>query len=141
MVNIEEFSRENKDITDLCTVLNILVNNADLRDNAVFCELLGRFSGKIQSHLAHEDRSVYVELLNHNDENVNMVAEQFISNTHQLKKILAGYVKRWCHTSGNTAGHAADIDGFVSETKEVFHLVDERISLENNKLFPIFSGQ
>jgi hemerythrin-like domain-containing protein len=137
MVNVAEFSKENQEIVDLSAILNILVNSGDLRDNPVFCDLLSRFRDRIWAHLVHEDKAVYAELLNHPDRSVNEVADQFINNTHSLKKILSTYLKRWCHVPGSIAGDREFNDTFLEETREIFRLVDERISLENSKLFPI----
>ena len=139
MVNIAEFRHENQELVDLCAILNVLVVNADLRSNSVFCELLERFSNRIKAHLDHEDRSIYAELLNHDDKNINKVANQFMNNTHQLRQILSSYIKRWCHHPGagsDTTGHEV----FLKETQAIFHLVDERIKLESNKLFPVLEG-
>ena len=137
MVNVAEFSQENQEIVHLSAILRILVANGDLRDNPVFCDLLSRFRDRIWAHLVHEDKAVYAELLNHPDRSVNEVADQFINNTHSLKKILSTYLKRWCHTPGSIAGGRESNDTFLQETQEIFRLVDERISLENTKLFPI----
>jgi hemerythrin-like domain-containing protein len=135
LVDIVEFSRENQELADLRAVLDVLVLNAELRSNAVFCELLARFSNKIRAHLDHEDRSVYAQLLNHEDRNINQVANQFMNNTHQLRQILSSYIKRWCRQPGADSD-AKDHEVFLSETRAIFHLVDERIRLETNKLFP-----
>ena len=137
MVNVAEFSQENQEIVHLSAIMRILVDNGDLRDNPVFCDLLSRFRDRIWAHLVHEDKAVYAELLNHPDRSVNEVADQFINNTHSLKKILSTYLKRWCHTPGSIAGGRESNDTFLQETQEIFRLVDERISLENTKLFPI----
>lgn len=137
MVNIAEFSSENQELTDLCEVLDILVINADIRGNPVFCELLSRFSDGIRKHLDHEDRAMYAELLSHDDKGINEVASKFINNTHQLRTILSSYVKRWCHAvrGGNDeSGH----EEFLRETREIFRLVKDRIALEKEKLFPLF---
>jgi hemerythrin-like domain-containing protein len=132
MVQVDELRKENQYINDLSNVLSVLVDNADLRDNSVFCELLDSFTQEVQAHLLHEDQSVYAHLLKRNDRQLNDVASQFLSNTRELKKILSGYTKRWC---GKNVG-ARHRDSFATETKEVFRLVEERISLEDNKLFP-----
>ncbi len=137
MVNVAEFSRENQELTDLCAVLDVLVVNADMRGNPVFCELLSRFSEKIRAHLDHEDRAMYAELLSHEDKSVNEVANRFINNTHQLRTILSSYIKRWCHVprgGDDMTGH----EEFMQETHEIFDLVRHRIDLEKNKLFPVF---
>lgn len=139
MIDIADFSRENRELAELCAVLDVLVANADLRSNTVFCELLERFSTKVRAHLEHEDRSIYAQLLNHDDKAINQVANQFMNNTHQLRQILSSYVKRWCRQPGaqtDTAEHEV----FQNETRAIFHLVDERIRLETSKLFPALEG-
>ena len=140
MVNVDEFNQENQEIIDLREVLTVLVDNADLRQNPVFCDLLERFRGKVQAHLDHEDRSVYADLLNHQDRSVNEVAEHFMQNTHELKRIFSRYIKHWCHGHSPVGGAEGDVEDFLRETREIFHLVDERITLEKNKLFPILAG-
>lgn len=136
MINIEELQKENENIINLYTVLSILVGNAsDLRTNPVFCELLDRFSSDINAHLLHEDRAVYGDLLKHADKKVNELASQFMSNTRELKRLLGSFTKRWC---GANLGSDSQ-DRFVEETLEIFRLVEKRIDLENNKLFPVIS--
>ena len=132
MVPIEELRSENDAIKDLSDVLSNLVSNHTLRTNAVFCELLQRFHENLDSHLKHEARSIYPELLSHGSENIKQIAKQFLSNTHELERITSKYVKRWC-SHINTENHTE----FENETMEVFRLVNERIELEENHLFPI----
>ncbi len=137
MVDVTDFGKENQEIVHLSAILRILVDHSDLRENPVFCDLMTRFRDKIWAHLLHEDRAVYSELLGHRDKSVNDVADQFLANTHALKKILSTYIKRWCQTPGVISGEQEANDTFLDETREVFRLVDERINLENTKLFPI----
>jgi len=113
-------------------VLHSLVSDASLVSNNVFCELLERFQGRLDDHLKHEARSIYPELLNHDDTNVKQIAKSFLGNTHELERILSKYSKRWCHHI-NTKNH----EEFSNETKEVFRLVNERIQLEEDHLFPV----
>ena len=133
MAIVEEFQTENRNIIDLRQVLGVLVEKPDLHDNPVVCELLARFSEKLKMHLQHEDRSVYSGLLKHPDHAVNAVARRFIDNTHELNRILSKYTKRWCRPGADLSDHAA----FTGESKEVFHLVDERLELESKRLFPL----
>ena len=132
MIPVEELRKENDEIKDLSNVLSNLVSDQSLRTNAVFCELLNRFREKLDEHLKHEARSIYPELLNHDDKNIKMVAKDFVSNTHELERILTKYVKRWCHCI-NTDNH----EEFESETIEIFRLINDRIQMEEKHLFPI----
>ena len=132
MISAEELRKENDEIKDLSDVLSSLVSNQSLRTNSVFCELLQRFHDKLDNHLKHEARSIYPELLSHADNKIKQVAKDFLSNTHELERILTKYVKRWCHHI-NTENH----EEFEKETMDVFRLVQERIDMEESHLFSI----
>ena len=134
MVNIESLKQENESIDELRRVLSVLIEHQDLHTNKVFCDLLEQFKDLVQSHLDHEDREIYSELLNHKDKQVNDIAAQFLNNTHELRRLFEGYIKCWCHVGGCSS---SDNDSkFVRETQEIFHLIEMRISLENDRLFP-----
>ncbi|MDH5613219.1 MAG: hemerythrin domain-containing protein [Gammaproteobacteria bacterium] len=132
MIPVEELRNENDEIKDLSNVLSNLVSDPSLRTNTVFCELLQRFRDKLDIHLKHEARSIYPELLNHDDKKIKKIAKDFLSNTHELERILSKYVKRWCHHI-TTENH----EEFESETMQVFRLVNERIQMEETYLFSI----
>ncbi len=134
MLRVEEFQEENSEIMDLQDVLSSLIENQNLHENPIVCELLNRYADRLKGHLAHEDRSVYAELLGNSDKDLNKVAQRFIDNTHELNRILGQYTRRWCGSRVDMSNHAA----FLSQSKELFHLVDERIHLEEKRLFPAF---
>lgn len=136
MVKIEELEKENQEMANLAAVLSALVDKPEFRHNPVFCELLQRFVDKVGAHLTHEARSVYTELLNHSDRKTNDIASQFISNTHELQKILASYTKRWCVAIPTKESH----ERFVDETNEVFRLLNDRINMEHTHLFPVLGN-
>ena len=132
MIPVEELREENDKIEDMINVLTNLVAIPTLRTNAIFCELLQRFHDLLDSHIKHEARSIYPELLSHDDKNIKKIAKDFLSNTHELERILSKYVKRWCHAI-NTENH----EKFEIETLEMFRLVKERIKMEEAHLFKV----
>ena len=132
MIPVQELRIENEGIKDLSDVLSKLVPDQGLRTNTVFCELMQRFQTKLDMHLKHEARSIYPELLNHEEKNIKKIAKDFLSNTHELERILSRYVKRWC-THINADNH----DEFERETMEIFKLVDARITMEETYLFNV----
>lgn len=132
MIPTEALRNENNEITELSSVLSNLVTDQSLRTNTIFCELLQRFQNKLDEHLKHEARSIYPELLNHDDNHIRQVAKDFVSNTHELERILSKYVKRWCHEV-TTENH----EEFKNETLEIFRLVNERIEMEEVHLFSV----
>jgi len=132
MIPIEELRNENDHIEDMINVLSHLVTVPSLRTNAVFCELLQRFHDLVDSHIKHEARSIYPQLLCHDDKSIKLVAKDFLSNTHELERILSKYIKRWCH-SITTDNH----EKFEKETLEMFKLVKDRIKMEEAHLFKV----
>ena len=135
MLPVNELQAENNEIDDLRVALSVLIENSDLRNNDVFCELLDRFRSKLENHLNHESRSLYPEMLSHRDNDINTIATRFVDNTHELERILHGYTKRWCKNY-----HSGDRDRFISETQEIFRLVDERLHMETARLFPALTA-
>lgn len=133
MIPVEAFRAENQQILDLSEVLTTMIDHGDLRGNSVFCELLDRFSTTVEGHLNHESRSLYGELLRQHDSEAEQLASRFMDNTHELRRILSSYNRSWCHTDPTRGS----LDDFSRETKEIIHIVGERIRLENERLFPI----
>lgn len=127
-----ELQTENQEISHTIEVLTYLISHNELRDNPVFCNLLKQFSDTVNDHLNHESRTAYRELLPQNDNGAHEVATQFVNNTNQLKKIMKDYAKHWCKAPHDFNSNEA----FIDETKSIFHLVTERIHLEQEKLFP-----
>lgn len=135
MLPVAELEAENKEIDDLRVILSALIAHSDLRNNGVFCELLDRFRRALESHLNHEARALYPEMLSNRNHDINQIAEKFVDNTHELERILMGYTKRWCKSY-----HSGDRDHFINETQEIFRLVDERLHLETSRLFPALAA-
>ncbi|MDH5601195.1 MAG: hypothetical protein OEY78_07825 [Gammaproteobacteria bacterium] len=126
---VEELIAENNEIKELSTVLEDLISNPSMRTNSIFCELLQRFQNKLGSHLKHEARSIYSDLLNDADKNKNKIASEFLSNTRELERIQSSYVKRWCNNNNDNQQE------FEKETKDMFKLVKDRIQMEESHLF------
>ena len=134
MFLVDELINENNEIKDLTDVLSNLVSSPTLSTNSVFCELLQRFQDKLDAHLKHEARSIYPGLLGSDNKIIKTSVENFLSNTHELERIMKEYVKRWCNQI-NTKNH----EEFKNETMTVFRLVNERIQMEETHLFPFIS--
>ena len=128
----DELLEENQEISDTIEVLTHLISHNELRSNPIFCKLLKQFADTVNDHLSHEGRTAYKELLPQKDNGAQKVATQFINNTSQLNKIMNDYAKHWCKAPHDFNTNEA----FIDETKAIFHLVTERIGLEQEKLFP-----
>lgn len=135
MIPIKELQAENAEITDLCTVLNTLLADQETINSPIVCELLIRFTKAVNAHLEHEDRSVYSDLLAEHTDEARKLADRFLNNTHELRRLFKGYEKDWCKSGFNGRHKAA----FVDESREMFRLVCDRVEFENQKIFPIFA--
>ena len=134
MIPIEEFRAENQEIRDLCNILGMSVDMYSLRSNSVVCELIERFADRVNAHLAHEDRSIYRDLLKKHTHEADMIADKFLGNTRELKRIFNEYNRGWCRKPHSETVHTK----YVEESRQMFKLVCERIDFEEKKIFPHF---
>lgn len=135
MTDIARLQEENHQLLALCDVLDVLLAQLPLRTNPITCELLGRLHEKLSIHLCHEDRDAYQRLLA-GDTEAKTVASQFISNTHELNRILERHGTRWC---ARTAPH--DSETYAAETRDILRMLRRRIELEETRLFPVVARQ
>ena len=133
MYSLDELKAQNQEISDLCTVLSVLVEQQSLHNNPVVCELMARFKEKVWMHLVFEDNTLYAELARHDDKAVSETARTFHDNAREIKKRFSGYVRRWCKPAVDDAEHEA----LVKESREIFQLLKERVEYENQHMFPL----
>jgi iron-sulfur cluster repair protein YtfE (RIC family) len=134
MIPVNEFREENVEIIQLCQVLATLLANDKLVTNPIVCELFDRFRDKVAAHLLHEDRTAYGELLRDRGKEAGALASAFLENTHELKKLISKYNKKWCRGARPNEETAKS---FQQQTTDIFQLVDQRLIMEENKLFPM----
>jgi len=132
MLPIQEFKNENAEIKDLCGILGATVDHYSLRGNSIICELLERFVDRVKAHLNHEGRTVYRDLLQHHTAEADKLADHFLGNTQELQRIFNTYSRDWCRKPHSEAEHAQ----YVDESREMFRLVCDRITFEEEKIFP-----
>jgi len=135
MYSLDELKAQNQEISDLCAVLSVLVEQQSLHNNPYVCELMARFKEKVWMHLVFEDNTVYSALSHHNNSAVSGVAKDFHDSARQIKKRFSNYVRRWCNPSVGVNEH----DELVTESREIFQLINERVEYENDKMFPLVS--
>jgi hemerythrin-like domain-containing protein len=135
---LKEFEDQHRELKDLCAVLSGLMRQREMLSNTVFCDLLERFKATVDRHLNEEDREVYQALLRHKDAQAGQLASQFLSSTHELRRLFARYKKEWCNLTPAIEGsrHAE----FIRDTEEVFRLLRERMDLETRRLYPMLAA-
>lgn len=136
MYSPDELKQQNEDIAALCRVLSVLVEEKTLHDNPYVCELMARFKEKVWIHLVFEDNTVYAQLARHDNSDISETAREFHDSAREIRKRFSAYVKHWCKPAVSDREHEA----LISESREIFRLIRERIEYENSHMFPLISG-
>jgi Hemerythrin HHE cation binding domain len=101
-------------------------------DAAVLRKLLSNIAGKINMHLAMEDKALYPRLLEQKDTQVNAVATRFMKEMGGLGGVFAAYNSKW-----QVSDIRANPGRFTDETRQVFAALTNRIARENGELYPL----
>jgi len=133
MYSLDELKKQNQEITDLCEVLSILMEQKGMHDNPVVCELMTRFKEKVWMHLVFEDNTIYTALANHNDASVSEIAKNFHDSAKAIKKRFTAFVSHWCHPAVDDAQH----EMLTNECRNIFSQIVDRVKYENEKIFPL----
>ena len=134
MYSVEELQQQNRDIADLCRVLEVVVENPQLRGNPYACDLLSKFFDKVWMHLVFEDKSLYSDLLLHQDDEVVKIASSFHDSAKKLKKSFRKRVRQWCNVAPLKEGEK---DSFQDEMLIVIEDVMRRVKSENEVIIPL----
>ncbi len=140
MVPFDQLNQQTHEIAELSKVLSVLIEDREICDTDITCDLFMRYSDKVKGHLELQGKSLYGMLLSHPDRDMNAVGSRFVEGSKEINRIFDSYVRRWCTkpTSSKTATGLKifNHDMFVSETKEMFHLIADRTLSEVEELYP-----
>lgn len=137
MYSLDELKEQNKEISQLCEVLSVLMEQQSLHNNPFVCELMTRFKEKVWVHLVFEDNTIYAALLHTGDEEISNTAKAFHDSAKEIKHRFSGFVRHWCSLPGSDSEHEL----LSKESREIFSLIRERISYEEDKIFPLVEQQ
>ena len=133
MIPIDEMKKQHADICELMNVLSILVPREEVRSTRVVQDLFSSLAGKVKEHITLEEGTLYKELLVHEDDELQRVARNFLSGSHELKRFFADYLRR----SSKRGLADKDCAVFLKETEEIFGALKKRIEVEENKFYPL----
>lgn len=137
MQRTANFRRQHDDILSIATEISNLLNAQALSKDASNIAILNaKLAGKVKFHLAMEDDSLYPRLLKENDDKVKSLAQKYISEMGGISKTYLAYLDKW----KNAAAIQANAMQYVNETKNLFKVLADRISKENNELYPIIDN-
>jgi len=101
-------------------------------DAAVLRKLLSTLAGKVNFHLAMEDKALYPRLMETKDAGTKTLATRFMTEMGSLGGVFTAYNSKW-----QISAIRSDPAGFSKETQAVFSALAKRIARENAELYPL----
>ncbi|WP_198265412.1 hypothetical protein [sulfur-oxidizing endosymbiont of Gigantopelta aegis] len=133
MISFKELNEQNHKIVERSKIILYMIQDRTICDSDVTCDLFFDLTDRIKKHMDIEERELYKNMLTHSDHGIKQTAENFLSGSAEIKRVLKQYMKRWCHSHHL---RIKDHDQFVSETEEIFEMIQVRIINETEKFYP-----
>ena len=134
MLSFDELYDENHKISELSNVLSRLIEDRLLCDTSITSKLFFKYIDHVKHHLDIEEREMYQPLLISSDSKIKNIANQFLSGSGEIKRVLKQYTKRWCR---GKKLWIKNHDLFIQESRDIFTLVSARILNETERLYPL----
>jgi Hemerythrin HHE cation binding domain len=119
--------------SDILEVVGDITQNIKVQaDAAVLRRMLSNLAGKLNLHLAMEDKALYPRLMEMKDGDAKEVATRFMTEMGGLGGAFAAYNNKW-----QVSVIRKDPAGFSKESHAVFSALGKRIARENADLYPL----
>ena len=138
MATLDELNIQNHKLTESSNVLVYLLQERAMCDTETACNLLYGFLDQVNNHMKLVD-SLYKDLLADKKQEVNNIAQMFMSGERELKRIITQYINKWCMRERQEL-RVADHEKFTKDTRELFEMVLSRIQDETEHLYPLVRG-
>lgn len=103
-----------------------------IRPNAVTAhQLICDLAEMMRGHLSTQDRSIYPDLLIHQDPKLKSIAWGFLNGQKPMRKQFDYYHAKWLKDCDFDFS-----DEFVADTFEMFDMIEDRIKREESILIP-----
>ncbi len=117
MDNTKRYRDKHDELLKIATEISSHLNVDEISNSAnEVRSLLSQLLGKLNVHLAMEDKSLYPRLLDHSDERVKSTAKKFIDEMGDVGKIVNSYNDKW----SNASKIEKDPNAFIEQTKGIF---------------------
>ena len=133
MIPLDTLKQQHEEIGELINVLSLLVPDERARKSRIVENLFSELAKMVGEHLMLEDATLYKELLVHQDSSIQRTARNFLSGSHELKRLFSDYMKYACRSGSKQK----DCEAFVKETVEIFSLLEDRITMEEDRFYPL----
>lgn len=133
MANINNLERQHVEIKDLFLKIKQEVNSNDITVKLdTLVRDINTLSGKLNIHMSSEDKFLYPQLIESEDQQLKQIAKQYSEEMGNIHLEFNNYKNRF-----NTKTKIlSDTDGFLKESKEIIKLLENRISKEDKHLYP-----
>jgi hemerythrin-like domain-containing protein len=137
MISYNELYEEIHHITELSNILSYLFKDRDMCDTRTCCDLFNNYIDLVNKHIDLVDRNFYSDLLKSPDSGVNTVANNFMSGSVEVKRIIKACTKQWCTLKNDSMLKIDDHQQFVKDTDQLFDIILQRIQDETEHLYPM----
>jgi hemerythrin-like domain-containing protein len=93
----------------------------------LICEL----ADKMKQHMSEQDKSIYPDLLIHQDPKLKSMAWGFLNGQKPMRKQFDSYYNKWLKNCDFNFS-----DEFIADTFEIFDMIEDRITREESILIP-----
>jgi hypothetical protein len=133
MISFKELNEQNHKIVERSKIILFMIQDRAICDTDVTENLFFDLAETVKTHMDIEERELYKSMLTHSDHEIKQTAENFLSGSAEIKRVLKQYMKRWCHANQLRIKNHAQ---FVKETEEIFEMIQVRIINETEKFYP-----
>jgi iron-sulfur cluster repair protein YtfE (RIC family) len=132
MKRTQVFREQHADLLAVATKLKPLLDVSKLKQDASQARaMLNSLAGKLNVHLAMEDKSLYPDLLAGNDPTIKAKAKKFVTEMGGIKETFKSYMGRYPSPEAIAKAPAE----FIKETSEILGVLAKRISAEDTDLY------
>jgi len=125
----DKFRAQHDEILTLAQEITDKLKNQP--DPGLLRKLLSNLAGKVNFHLAMEDKALYPRLMQQ-DPQAKAMAARFLKEMGGLAQVFIDYNNKW-----QVSAIRSDLAGFSEETRKVLGALGHRISRENTELYPL----
>ena len=133
MYSVSDLKEQNQEISQLCDVLCVLMEQESLHENPFVLELMKRFKEKVWVHLVFEDNTIYAAMLHSKNEEVSKVAKTFHDSAKEIKHNFSDFIRQGRKTPKTSSEHNI----LSKESRDIFELIRKRIDYEDQIVFPL----
>lgn len=137
MISYEELNTQNHKITELSNVLSVLIKDRSICDSETCSTIFFNYMDHVNGHMQNVDSNLYTDLLGNSSIEAKNTANNFMSGSQEIKKIMNTYARKWCDKKNHALSIGAKHDLFLKETDEMFEMILNRIQDEMEHLYPM----